>query len=194
MMKKTWLIGLFLIATFSINPFLSAQEKTTPAKIQLLDIERTRCYTIYQIHKKLLYKNYQKKPIEKKWLEKKYHKFVKILNLVKKGNYKLIKEINGLSEELLEESSRLQERRKEAIEFELARESLPRDLDEVSKFLVEMSAEWKLLTGNLYVTAKKYDLAKETYRSVIIRYTGEAWKSYVKRAEFGLEDLKSMMK
>jgi len=193
-MKKTLVIGTILITTFFVSFYLFAQEETTPPKIQSLDIERTVCYKVYQIEKKLCYKTYQKEPIEEKWLGKKYYEFVKILNLVKKGDYKLIKEMDRLSEELLEESSRLQEIRKEVIDLEPVGE-FPFDvLDEVSKFCVETSAEWTLLAGDLYVTAKKYNLAKKTYRKVIIRYTGDTWKSYVKRAEFALEDLKSIMK
>lgn len=34
------------------------------------------------------------------------------------------------------------------------------------------------------------DQAKRLYRHIIIKYTGFYYKSYVKQAEFGLEDLK----
>jgi hypothetical protein len=34
-------------------------------------------------------------------------------------------------------------------------------------------------------------VAKELYRDVIIKFTGDVFKTYVKRAEFGLEDLKN---
>jgi len=37
---------------------------------------------------------------------------------------------------------------------------------------------------------QKKDKAKEMYRNVITTYVGDAYRSYVKQAEFGLEDLK----
>lgn len=51
-----------------------------------------------------------------------------------------------------------------------------------------------LKVGKLYESFGEYDKAKEIYRSIIIRYTGDYWKSYVKQAEFALEDLKEKMK
>jgi len=41
-------------------------------------------------------------------------------------------------------------------------------------------------------TKANKEVAKQLYRTVITGYTGNAFKSYVKRAEFGLEDLKSI--
>ncbi|MFA4935501.1 MAG: hypothetical protein WC568_06665 [Candidatus Methanoperedens sp.] len=56
--------------------------------------------------------------------------------------------------------------------------------------LVEASAEMKLRIGQMYVNLGEKDKAKQMFRSIIINYTGSAYKPYVKKAEFALEDLK----
>lgn len=43
----------------------------------------------------------------------------------------------------------------------------------------------------MYAKLGEKDKAKEMYRKVIVIYTGTAYKSYVKKAEFALEDLKN---
>jgi hypothetical protein len=45
-------------------------------------------------------------------------------------------------------------------------------------------------TANYYASNWNKAVAKQMYRDVIIRFTGSKYKSQVKEAEFGLEDLK----
>ena len=44
--------------------------------------------------------------------------------------------------------------------------------------------------GGMYSKLGERDKAKEMYRDVVVNYTGTAYRSYVKKAEFALEDLK----
>lgn len=55
---------------------------------------------------------------------------------------------------------------------------------------LQLAAECDLQIANYAVSMKQLSLAKKLYRDVIITYTGSAYRSYVKRAEFALEDLK----
>ena len=48
------------------------------------------------------------------------------------------------------------------------------------------------LVGGSVGTKKDLDTAKNLYRLIITTYTGVAYTSYVKEAEFGLEDLKAI--
>lgn len=57
-------------------------------------------------------------------------------------------------------------------------------------FIVESLAEMTLEVADMYRQLGMRDEAKKYYRLVITTYTGNAYKSQVKKAEFGLEDLK----
>jgi thiaminase len=50
----------------------------------------------------------------------------------------------------------------------------------------------QLFVADYYADHGDKDRAKQLYRDIITTYTGEAYKSYVKKAEFGLEDLKTV--
>ncbi|HBR21387.1 MAG TPA: hypothetical protein DD713_02275 [Nitrospiraceae bacterium] len=52
------------------------------------------------------------------------------------------------------------------------------------------TADLELITADYFAQKGKKDQAKAMYRRVITTYVGDAYRSYVKRAEFGLEDLK----
>lgn len=56
--------------------------------------------------------------------------------------------------------------------------------------LAKTSADMYLRVGDGYVKAKKYGKAKEIYRMIITTFTGNSYKSQVKKAEYALEDLK----
>jgi hypothetical protein len=45
-------------------------------------------------------------------------------------------------------------------------------------------------TAQLHAQAGQKDIAKQLYRQIITNYTGNMYKGFVKKAEFGLEDLK----
>lgn len=60
----------------------------------------------------------------------------------------------------------------------------------IYSFIVESMAEMTLSVADMYKQLGLKDEAKKYYRLVIITYTGDAYKSQVKKAEFGLEDLK----
>lgn len=55
---------------------------------------------------------------------------------------------------------------------------------------VSEQAEMMLALGDYYLARGKVEKAKETYRNVILTYTGDIYRTYVKRAEFALEDMK----
>lgn len=55
--------------------------------------------------------------------------------------------------------------------------------------LLKSSAEIYLKIGEYYGAMGKKKEAKKTYRHIIINYTEDAFKSYVKEAEFALKDL-----
>lgn len=57
-------------------------------------------------------------------------------------------------------------------------------------YVVSESAEMRIAVGGMYAKLGDKDKAKEMYRNVVISYTGTAYRSFVKRAEFALEDLK----
>jgi hypothetical protein len=54
----------------------------------------------------------------------------------------------------------------------------------------QRSAEMDVFIANYYAKYGDKEKAKQLYRDIIVIYTGTAYKSYVKQAEFGLEDLK----
>jgi len=56
--------------------------------------------------------------------------------------------------------------------------------------IVSETAAMRIDIGRMYSELGERDKAKEMYRSVVINYTGTAYRSYVKKAEFALEDLK----
>lgn len=56
----------------------------------------------------------------------------------------------------------------------------------IAKSLAEMTLE----LADMYKQLGMKDKAKKYYRSVVTTFTGDAYKSQVKKAEFGLEDLK----
>lgn len=49
----------------------------------------------------------------------------------------------------------------------------------------------RLTVAKEYVDIGVYDIPKQIYRDIISNFTGLLWASYVKQAEFGLEDLKA---
>lgn len=51
-------------------------------------------------------------------------------------------------------------------------------------------AEMMLSLGEYASQIEKKDEAKQIYRDIIITFTGDGFRSYVKKAEFALEDLK----
>ena len=58
-----------------------------------------------------------------------------------------------------------------------------------SKILI---SNMMFMSAEFYVKKHNYKAAKQIYRDIIITFVGDAYKAYVKRAEFALEDLKSM--
>jgi hypothetical protein len=52
------------------------------------------------------------------------------------------------------------------------------------------TADMYINLGDMYARIGEKALAKKYYREVVIDYTGLAYRSYVKKAEFKLEDLK----
>jgi hypothetical protein len=56
--------------------------------------------------------------------------------------------------------------------------------------LREYSAEMEIATAKYFAQSGKKEEAKEMYRNVITNYVGSSYRSYVKQAELGLEDLK----
>jgi len=57
-------------------------------------------------------------------------------------------------------------------------------------YLYPIKAQMLVASANYYLQACNKDKAKAIYRDVILTYTGSNYKSIVKQAEFGLEDLK----
>lgn len=70
-------------------------------------------------------------------------------------------------------------------------ERVDRDL---AMHCLEMNLEAQIQFAASLAKSGDSEAAKEAYRNVIVNYTGLAYKSYVKRAEFGLEDIKEMRK
>jgi tetratricopeptide (TPR) repeat protein len=60
--------------------------------------------------------------------------------------------------------------------------------------LATNALEMKLTLAETYMKLGKYSDAKRIFRWIITTYTGEHWKGYTKKAEFGLEDLKELEK
>ena len=60
------------------------------------------------------------------------------------------------------------------------------------EFLAKKSAEMALNAATFCTQKGLYAKAKQLYREIIITYTGDAYRSYVKQAEFGIEDLKEL--
>jgi thiaminase len=58
------------------------------------------------------------------------------------------------------------------------------------KYCVPRALDALLITAQAYVDSGSYEVPKKIYRDIITTYTGPVWQSYVKKAEFGLEDLK----
>lgn len=56
--------------------------------------------------------------------------------------------------------------------------------------LAEATARMRLRMGGLHKKFGEKEKARDVYRGIIIQYTGNAYRSYVKQAEFALEDLK----
>ena len=54
------------------------------------------------------------------------------------------------------------------------------------------SAGMAIKAANFCAKVRRLDDARQIYREVIITYTGFIYKSFVKQAEFGLEDLKEL--
>jgi len=65
---------------------------------------------------------------------------------------------------------------------------------DASRALAENAASMKLIVGEYLVRARAYSKAKKIYREIVVTFTGPAYLSYVKKAEFKLEDLKDMKK
>lgn len=57
-------------------------------------------------------------------------------------------------------------------------------------YINETTGNVRLALAAAYKAFGKKEKAKQIYRDIIIRYTGHRYKSLVKEAEFGLEDLK----
>ena len=57
------------------------------------------------------------------------------------------------------------------------------------RLVASKSAEMEVITADYFAKNGMKDKAKEMYRNIIITYVGDAYKSYVKQAEFGLKDL-----
>lgn len=57
-------------------------------------------------------------------------------------------------------------------------------------FVISKTAEMRIAIGGMYAKLGDKDKAKEMYRNVVVSYTGTAYRSYVKKAEFALDDLK----
>ncbi len=58
------------------------------------------------------------------------------------------------------------------------------------RLVAEQSAQMEIITAKYFAQKGMKDKAKEMYRNIITTYVGDAYRSYVKQAEFGLEDLK----
>jgi hypothetical protein len=58
------------------------------------------------------------------------------------------------------------------------------------KAINRAAAEVELLAAKHFKDFGNKDVAKDIYRKIIVKYTGGAYKSHVKQAEFGLEDLR----
>ncbi len=56
------------------------------------------------------------------------------------------------------------------------------------------SADMKLKVADYCLKKKLPERAKQLYREIITTYTGDAYGGYVKQAEFGLEDVRSLEK
>ena len=57
------------------------------------------------------------------------------------------------------------------------------------RLLSEAAADMKLTVGDYLVKAGAYSKAKRVYREVITTFTGDAYRSYTRKAEFALEDI-----
>ncbi len=62
------------------------------------------------------------------------------------------------------------------------------------KIYASESAEIKLKVADYCLKKRLTDTAKKLYREIITTYTGDAYRSYVKQAEFGLDDVRTLEK
>lgn len=56
----------------------------------------------------------------------------------------------------------------------------------------KITAEMMFISAEYFATKNNIKAARQIYRDVITTFVGDAYRSYVKRAEFALEDLKAM--
>lgn len=68
------------------------------------------------------------------------------------------------------------------------------DCLETKHGIAKVAATMKINAAKYCAQKGLVDKAKELYREVIITFTGDSYRSYVKQAEFGLEDLRSLEK
>jgi len=69
----------------------------------------------------------------------------------------------------------------------LSRNNVPMCIDQS---LTKNAIKMKLAAAKYAIEQGNKAVAKQQYRDIIITFTGPAYASYVKQAEFGLEDLK----
>jgi hypothetical protein len=71
--------------------------------------------------------------------------------------------------------------------------SCTEDVGDAYMTLNRVGADMKLSLGEMYTEMGQKEKAKQVYRSIITDYTGSAYASSVKKAEFALDDLKESM-
>jgi len=64
------------------------------------------------------------------------------------------------------------------------------DCMDLSKISIKIAAEMKISAAKYAASQGNKAVAKSQYRDVVTTFTGQSYTSYVKQAEFGLEDLK----
>jgi thiaminase len=60
------------------------------------------------------------------------------------------------------------------------------------RLIGEQSAQLEVMTAKYFAQKGRIDKAKELYRNIITTYVGDSYRSYVRQAEFGLNDLKEI--
>jgi hypothetical protein len=130
---------------------------------------------------------------EMKWgLSKRLEQLAIAKSMISSGRYKDIGKVKQLADEVF---TRAMAHRDRMRAFKAMNESYGYSMESnVAESLATTAAEMYIEAAQNQVRAKRYEDAKETYRMVIITFVGNDFKTYVKQAEFGLEDLKEMQK